>query len=65
MGSGGPLRGESVIRGGGRSRDPHSLSDDLSPAPLSGWSTLAKKLARSLEDFAKATYDRVVAQRKS
>jgi hypothetical protein len=56
--------GESVTTGGGRSRDAHSLNDDLSPRATKGWSTLAKKFAESLEGFAKANYDRIVAQRK-
>jgi hypothetical protein len=34
------------------------------PRATKGWSTLAKKFARSLEGFAKANYDRIVAQRK-
>jgi hypothetical protein len=56
--------GESIPTGGGRSRDARDMSDDLQPRKTLGWSELAKKFGRSLEEFAESNYDRIVSQRK-
>lgn len=56
--------GESVATGGGRSRDARTMSDAMQPRKTLGWGQLEKEFGRSLEEFARSNYDRIVAQRK-